>query len=60
MNHLIEIIEDRHALSDSLIFIMRALETKEMPDIIPTLNDELDDANLRTILEIICGKREKP
>lgn len=56
---LIKIIEDRHTLSDCLFFIMQALETKKMPDVLPTLNDSADEANLRLILEMICGRNEK-
>lgn len=59
INRLIELIEDRHTLSDCLFFIMQALETKKMPDILPTLNDSTDEANLQIILEKICGENNK-
>lgn len=59
INRLIEVIEDRHTLSDCLFFIMQALETKKMPDILPTLNDSTDEANLQIILEKICGENNK-
>lgn len=59
INRLIEVIEDRHTLSDCLFFIMQALETKKMPDILPTLNDSTDEANLQFIIEKICGEEDK-
>lgn len=58
-NKLIEIIEDRAALEMGLRVIMRAIETKELPDeaLLPTFCEEMEEELLINILEKIAGKK---
>lgn len=60
-DRLIEIIEDHNSMELALRMIMSAAETKELPDegILPCFNDCLIEEDVKTILEMVTGKKYK-
>lgn len=58
VNRMIDIIEDHHTLADCLYLIASALESGERPRILPTLNDDADEATLRLIFDLIEKRKE--
>lgn len=60
-DRLIEIIEDHNSMEFALRMIMSAAETKELPDegILPCFNEAIIEEDVKTILEMVTGKKYK-
>lgn len=60
-DRLIEIIEDHASYEIALRMVMEAAETHELPPegILPVFNDSLASDNIKTVLELVSGKKYK-
>ena len=57
-NKVIEKIEDFAKLQDVLLLFEHALETSEIPTILPTFNDEWIEEQMQTIFDMIKAKNQ--
>lgn len=51
---IISDLQDYSKLQDALLIIMQAIETKEVPTILPLFNDEWNTENVENILEKVA------